>query len=158
MKLIREKKHRLEKEYYIGKKIVSFTKCIKNREKIFIIDNIFLIFVKKIKDSLKTGKCEAIIYLFMPDHAHLILEGKYDDSDVIKSVESFKQNTGFWFGQNMNHSRWQKDYYDHIIRNCEDLKFQIKYILNNPVRAGIVVDWKEYKYRGSTIYNIDDWE
>jgi hypothetical protein len=34
----------------------------------------------------------------------------------------------------------------------------LKYILNNPLRAGIVENWKEYKFKGSSIYNLDEWE
>lgn len=158
MKKIREKKHRLKNEDYIGKKIVSFTSCINRREKLFINDNIFFEFSEKLIESIIKFNCEANIYLFMPDHVHLIIQGNNFDSDVKKSIDLFKQKTGFWFGQNMNYSRWQKDYYDHIIRNSEDLNSHIYYILNNPVKAGLVDDWKNYKYIGSTIYNFDEWE
>lgn len=98
--------------------------------------------------------CDAIVYLFMPDHLHLVLQGINKNSDVIMSVDTFKQTTGFWFGQNMNCSKWQKDYHDHIIRSNEDFKSHINYILNNPVRCGLVDDWKKYEFKGSTIHDF----
>ena len=157
MRIIREKKHRLNKEFYTGEKIVSFTMCIKNMEKVFINENIFLIFRDILKEVIVKGECEAVIYLFMPDHLHLILQGTGKDSEVIKSADLFKQKTGYWFGQNMGCSKWQKDYYDHIIRSNEDLISQIYYILKNPVRAGLTDEWKEYKFMGSTVYDFDEW-
>ncbi|MEB2355563.1 MAG: hypothetical protein OZ915_10335, partial [Ignavibacteriales bacterium] len=53
---------------------------------------------------------------------------------------------------------WQKDYYDHILRSEENLEIHLKYILNNPVRAGMVNYWKKYPYIGSTVYNLYEWE
>ncbi|MBK8980991.1 MAG: transposase [Ignavibacteria bacterium] len=126
-------------------------------EKIFINDYIFLIFRDMLTEAIDKGDCEAVIYLFMPDHLHLVLQGMNKDSDVIKSADLFKQKTGYWFGQNMGCSKWQKDYYDHIIRNNEDLITHIYYILNNPVRAGLTDEWKKYKLKGSTVYNFDEW-
>jgi hypothetical protein len=54
--------------------------------------------------------------------------------------------------------KWQKDYYDHILRKKENLNIHIKYILNNPVRAGLVDYWKQYPYKGSTLYNLENWD
>ena len=57
----------------------------------------------------------------MPDHVHLIVSGNRKDSNVKKSIELFKQKTGYWLSQNLPKFKWQKDYYDHIIRNDEDI-------------------------------------
>jgi hypothetical protein len=43
------------------------------------------------------------------------------------------------------------------MRQDEDINEQIKYILENPIRKGLVDDWKEYPFKGSTIYNFDGW-
>ncbi|MBS1517916.1 MAG: transposase [Bacteroidetes bacterium] len=155
--MIREKKHRLDPEFYIGKKTVSFLACIKNREAVFTNKFIFAIFRNKLLDALDKFNCEALIYLFMPDHLHLILEGVSENSNVIKAINLFKQKSGFWFAQNMCSSKWQKDYYDHIIRSNENLKSHIYKILNNPVRAGLTKHWKDYEYKGSTVYDFNKW-
>jgi len=92
----------------------------------------------------------------MPNHCHLILEGEADDSDLWATVVEFKQHTGFWFRTNSPHIRWQKDFYDHIIRENENLKDRVAYVLNNPVRQGIVDDWTEYPYKGSIGVDLED--
>ena len=94
----------------------------------------------------------------MPNHAHLLLSGNDSNADIKNCVERFKQRTGYWLYKNKKNIQWQKDYYDHILRSTDDLFAQTKYILNNPMRAGLVNFWKEYPYKGSTIYNFRDWE
>jgi hypothetical protein len=32
----------------------------------------------------------------------------------------------------------------------------VEYILNNPVRKGIVQDWTQYPYKGAIGYNLED--
>jgi len=157
-KRIREIKHRLDSEIYRGLIIVSFTLCVKNRKELFNENGIYNIFESILLNELKKHKCDAYVYLFMPDHAHLLLSGKDEDSDIKWCIDGFKQQTGFWLYKNLPLYKWQKDYYDHILRQEEELKTQIEYILNNPVRAGIVEEWKDYKLKGSTVYSLDEWD
>ena len=45
---MREKLHRLSDEMYIGKKAVAFTVCIKDKQKLFVSDEIIGIFERKL--------------------------------------------------------------------------------------------------------------
>lgn len=108
-------------------------------------------------DALTKTKCDAHIYLFMPDHCHLLIEGKSDNSDLWRCVVDFKRKSGFWLSQNQYPQEWQKDFYDHILRKEEDLEKQVRYILGNPLRKGLVEDWNAYPYKGSTLYDFNKW-
>ena len=156
-KIIREKKHRLSPESYTGERIVAFTGNIKFRKHFFINEHIFIQAENILLQVLEEKECDAYVYLFMPDHFHFLLAGKNPDSDIKKCIDLFKQKSGFWLKKNYPNIKWQKDYYDHILRSNEELTTQIRYILNNPVRAGIVDYWKKYKFKGSTIYNLSEW-
>ncbi len=57
----------------------------------------------------------------MPDHQHLIITGTCSDSDIWKAIVSYRQKTGFWMSMNKTGIRWQKDFYDHVIRRHEDI-------------------------------------
>jgi putative transposase len=107
--------------------------------------------------SLRAHSCEAHVYLAMPDHMHLLIEGSGVDSDAWKCIVAFKQRSGYWMSQNKCGARWQKNFYDHILRKEEDIEKQVRYILANPVRKGLVRYWKQYSFKGSTIYNFDEW-
>jgi putative transposase len=41
---------------------------------------------------------------------------------------------------------WQKESYDHYVRNDRELDNIINYILNNPVKAGLIEDWTQWPW------------
>ncbi|CUU10830.1 Transposase IS200 like [Candidatus Kryptobacter tengchongensis] len=92
----------------------------------------------------------------MPDHLHLVLEGNSEEADLWKAIVYFKQKTGYWLSRNGWDAKWQKDFYDHILRKDEDLKKHIRYILENPVRKGLTNDWMNYEFKGSIDYDLSD--
>jgi putative transposase len=100
--------------------------------------------------------CIVPAYCFMPDHQHLIVSGTRDDSDMRQTIVQYKQRTGFWMSRNTSGLGWQKNFYDHVIRRQEDLTAQVRYILDNPVRKGLVSSWQEYPFKGSVGCAWDD--
>jgi REP element-mobilizing transposase RayT len=157
MDKISEKKHRLPREFYIGQVKSVFTICLQNKKEFFTAKDIFEQIKKILLNVLKKFNCEAHIYYFMPDHCHFLLEGTQEFSDLYKCVVEFKQRSGYWFSQSGFNVKWQKDFYDHILRKDEDVVKQVKYILENAQRKGLVKDWREYPFKGSTLHNFDEW-
>jgi putative transposase len=153
---IRERKHRLSPDLYRGKIIISFTVCIADRYPLFAQENIAKIFSDLLIKILEKELCEAHVFLFMPDHFHVLVEGKSSESDLLKFIKDFKQKTGYWLGRNRPGIKWQKDFYDHVLRKDEDILKQVKYILNNPARKGLAADDKGYPFKGSTVYNLNE--
>jgi len=151
------KKHRLEPDLYKGSIICSFTICIEGRENLFTNKKIFNDVETILLRCLKEMECVAYVYLFMPDHIHLTIEGKSERSDLLKFVNVFKQRSGYYFYKNRFKGEWQKSFYDHILRKDEDIVKHVRYILGNPVRKGIVANWKDYPFKGSTVYDFAAW-
>ena len=87
-------------------------------------------------------------YCFMPEHVHLLLspggmssEGVPSErgKDVIQFVQAYKSKTTRLFWRMGNRGKlWQHGFYDHILRQEEDIKQVARYILDNPVRRGLV--------------------
>lgn len=163
--MIRERKHRLPLELYIGAIRITFTLCIKNKGKLFVSKNVVDKFNEILQQVLEIQKIKNWVYVYMPEHLHIILEGMNKNSNLWKAVKLFKQKTGYWLSKNFDSlvaagfslrskPKWQKDFYDHIHRKDEDLKKHIKYILENPVRAGLVQKWEDYPFKGSLDYEI----
>ncbi len=44
---------------------------------------------------------------------------------------------------------WEANYYEHVLRNDEATRAVARYIVQNPVRKGIVEDYSKYPYSGS---------
>ncbi len=43
-------------------------------------------------------------------------------------------------------SFWQHESYDHVVRDEREYERILAYIVNNPVKAGLVEDWREWPY------------
>ena len=134
------KHHRLPRDPYRGRVSGSFTLCIRDRRTLFVNACIVRAFAD-ILQEVAENRIFNVVFCFMPDHAHLIFLGISDDSDLILGLEEFKQETGHWLGANYPGFTWQKSFYDRIIRNTEELAATVRYVLANPVRAGLVPEW-----------------
>lgn len=96
------------------------------------------------------------VYCLMPDHAHLLVEGTTPGSDLPRFVSSFKQKSGFAFARQRPERLWQIGYHDRILRNDEATLAVVRYILENPVRAGLVARFSDYRYSGSDRYSLEE--
>jgi len=94
---------------------------------------------------------KVLTYCFMPDHLHLLVVGQDDRSNLRKFISLYKQKTGYWFKKNYNANLWHISYYDHILRKEESIESVALYILENPVRKGLVSNFREYPFSGSSL-------
>ena len=92
---IKEKRHRLAKDFYRGRTWVALTLCIKNRVELFKTPEIIDAFVHILDDSATKFNCTIPVYCFMPDHQHMIITGTNDEVDLLRAIINYKQKTGF---------------------------------------------------------------
>jgi len=92
----------------------------------------------------------------MPDHVHLLLEGADDTADVVEAMRLWKQRTAFAWKQRTGARLWQKGFHDRLLRDDDDTRAVVRYLLENPVRAGLVRRVKDYPWLGSSRYTLDD--
>jgi REP element-mobilizing transposase RayT len=85
----------------------------------------------------------------MPDHMHLLLEGLEGRSDLRKFIKDAKQRTSYQAVRLGVGRLWQPGYHDRILRHDEDVAAYVDYILQNPVRAGLVERASDYPYTWS---------
>ena len=149
--------HRLPDEYYRELVTVAFTCCIKDKKQNIARKEIVLPCSEILFTESRRSDCDVLAYIFMPDHCHILLQGKSDHADTLKTVNIFKQKSGFLFSKDYNGIEWQKSFYDHILRTDEDIDKHMRYILENPVRKEIVEDWKEYPWKGSSVFDLNEW-
>ena len=102
-----------------------------------------------LQDTAKRRNFCVWAYCFMPDHVHLLIEGKRADADMANFVSVFKQRTAFWFGSLFKAKLWQPGYYDRVLRKDENTSAVVRYMFENPVRKRIVTDYLQYKNSGS---------
>ncbi len=88
---------------------------------------------------------KVIAFVLMPDHLHLIIQlnGSLKLPDSIRAIKGRIATSLRSFGV---FGLWQKGYYEHLIRSEDDLKEQVRYIIQNPIRAKLVTRVGEYPY------------
>ncbi len=91
-------------------------------------------------------------YCLMPNHVHILVTpfGKNNNNkDTIAEItHTLKRYSARKINQlsNRKGSLWARESYDRIIRNEQELLRTTQYIINNPVKAGLVSKWEEWKY------------
>ncbi|MCX5727197.1 MAG: transposase [Candidatus Saganbacteria bacterium] len=130
------------------------TICISDKKTIFTNKSVVANVVKFLNDLSRNFNFLVWAYCFMPDHLHLLLEGTSDDSNLKKFISMFKQKTGFWYQQKFGIRLWQINYYEHVLRKEEDIKEVASYIFANPVRKGLVENYKDYPFLGSFEFDV----
>ncbi|MDD5200207.1 MAG: hypothetical protein PHC88_10450 [Terrimicrobiaceae bacterium] len=75
----------------------------------------------------------AHLFLLMPDHVHALVRFPEAGQTIRTRVAKWKEWTSKCHG-----IEWQRDYFEHRLRREESLRDKADYILNNPVRRGLV--------------------
>ena len=148
--------HRLPPETYIGRKSIAFTSCIEGRQPILNDPEIVANFIPLLARAADRFACAVPIYTFMPDHLHVLLIGTSEQSQIKSAMDTFKTLSGRWIYHHRSHARWQRGYWDHIVRDFEGWRSQAKYIAANPCRAGLCQDVFEWPFTGSIGSDIRD--
>jgi len=92
-----------------------------------------------------------LAYCFMPDHVHLLVEGVRERADLRRFAKLAKQRSGALYARRVRRALWQKGYYERVLRDVDDAHEIARYILANPVRAGLAWSPIDYPYAGSRL-------
>lgn len=87
-------------------------------------------------------------YCFMPDHLHVLAGGVTESSDLKEFMRQFKQRSRFHAKRITGAELWQISYHDRVLRNSEAIEDVARYIWFNPVRAGLVSDYRDWPGSG----------
>jgi len=128
---------------------ISLTICTNSRSEVFTHRAIVSEMLEQIARAAAARGFAVITYCFMPDHVHLLVAGTADNSDLIAFADLVKQLTEHRYRRARRCSLWQKGYYEHVLRNDESTLAVARYILENPVRAGLVTNPRDYEFSGS---------
>jgi len=150
------KRPRLKHFPYEGRLAYSITILTNTQKKVFQKPAVFKLVFNLLSSLAEQYKFDILAYCFMPDHLHLLVMGKFTDANLKKFITMFKQQSGFVYKKKYRARLWHLSYYDHILRKEEDIKTVTRYILNNPVRKGLVPHFRDYAQEGSLVFDLDE--
>jgi REP element-mobilizing transposase RayT len=104
---------------------------------------------------------DLVAYTIMPNHIHIVYGiGQYDllerphdagplsGKQVSGIMMSMKRHTAAEANKLLGRTGpfWQDESYDHVVRDTEELARIIEYVLDNPVKAGLVDSRRDWKW------------
>jgi len=149
------KRIRLAREaYQEAGNIFSVTISVRQRDRVFEDAAIAQACVGHLRNLRNRTGNPVYAYCLMPDHVHLLI-GVVAGAPLGSFITAWKslcyrerRRLG------LPDPFWQRGYFDHALRKEEDLRMAALYILNNPVRAGIVSDFHSYPFCGSLEFSL----
>jgi len=146
-----KRRPRLHPSCYIGERRYFLTFCTHARRAVFTDARVVALALQQILRAAGEHQVALIAYTFMPDHAHLLVEGLEPCSDLIKFAHRAKQRSAHEYSKEKGARLWQPSYWDHVLRDEESTWDVIRYICDNPVRKHLVARWEDYEFTGSAI-------
>ena len=96
-------------------------------------------------------------FSILSNHAHVVFaplekgvnsDGPPQYHKLSKIMQSLKRHTAHECNKLLSRQGtfWQAESYDHIVRDEAEWKRIIRYVLDNPVKAGLVSEWQQWPY------------
>ncbi|MCD9187507.1 MAG: transposase [Pyrinomonadaceae bacterium] len=119
-----------------------------NRQKIFDDKRITEASVEILLNLRKKYRFNLYSFCFMPDHFHALIGTGESKMTLGRICGDFKSLSTREFWRYYKGKMWQRQFFDHIIRNEIDFLETVEYIRENPVKANLVKVWTDWKYYG----------
>ena len=114
------------------------------RQPVFKDFSLGRLLVREMRQADEARLVQSLAWVVMPDHLHWLFELRTDSiAGVMRRVKS-KAAIAVNKTSGCKGWLWQYDYHDKAIRKEQDLIHYVRYIVANPLRAGLVGSVKDY--------------
>jgi len=89
-----------------------------------------------------------VAYCVMANHVHLLVRlPETSDFNAARMMQRLKGRTAMAANRllgRQGQAFWRHESYDHVVRDGWEQEWVVAYILNNPVKAGLVSEWTDW--------------
>jgi REP element-mobilizing transposase RayT len=147
---------RLSPEFYRGHAFVHWTLTIEDRATGWLDETFHARWQLALLHACARHCLAAPAYVLMPDHIHLLWAGLAEESDQCLAMEFLRMHLRPALGP----ASWQQRAYDHVLQENERERSAFvstaHYMLENPVRAGLVACSGDYPLLGCCVAGYPD--
>lgn len=141
---------------WIDYPIYFVTACTQSRRHVLTRHEVAEILISEWKAARERHQWAVGRYVIMPDHVHFFCSPEPEARNLSDFVGAWKSWTSRKFNRLAGPRSataattplWQREFFDHILRSDESYSEKWDYVLNNPVRAGLVSNAADWKYAG----------
>ena len=119
-------------------RIYLLTAVTLQRQPIFKDSRIGRLVVNEFRKAYEDGQASSIAWVVMPDHFHWLVELHSGDLPKLMQATKARSARAINLKRGQPERLWQRGYFDRALRREEDLKAAARYIIANPLRAGLV--------------------
>ena len=109
-----------------------------NREPLFSDWRVGRLVVAQFRHEHTQGSVNSLAWVVMPDHFHWLIQLHKGTLAGLMSRVKSRSSKAINTHTGQNRRVWQRGYHDRALRREDDLKTLARYIIMNPVRAGLV--------------------
>ncbi|MHA3737035.1 REP-associated tyrosine transposase [Pseudomonas sp. Eth.TT006] len=125
-------------------RVYSLTVVVEERRPVFSDWRMGRLLVAQMRAADEAGLVESLAWVIMPDHLHWLVELKQGSLAQLMCRVKARSCRSINLMSGSQGSLWQRGYYDRALRRDEDLKAAARYIVMNPLRAGLVQRLGDY--------------
>ena len=151
---------RLPPENYRGAAWVHWSMALENRKTGWLTETMHSRIRESLLHTLHRYHLICPVYCLMPDHGHFLLGGLKSTSDQRKAIRFFRKEWNLQLEKLGADFHLQKQPHDHVLTKTETARGAFEqvshYILQNPRRAGLDEDFREWPFLGSLAVGYPD--
>jgi REP element-mobilizing transposase RayT len=112
--------------------------------------------VESIHKGVQLGHYELYAYVVLGNHVHILIHPRIDVSRLLKSLKGATARGANRLLRRTGEPFWQKESYDHWVRDEAEFRRIRAYIENNPVKIGLVKIPEKYPWSSASVEkNLD---
>ncbi|MEA4961018.1 REP-associated tyrosine transposase [Lutispora sp.] len=117
-----------------------------NRQNVFEDEQDIERLLETIKKYKEVSKCEIYAYCIMTNHFHMLV--KEVDESISDTIKRISSSYVFWYNKKYERCGhlFQERFKSETVENDEYFLIVLRYIHQNPMKAGIVKDIAQYKW------------
>ena len=125
-------------------RIYLLTSVTHDRKPIFSDWKLGRLVVNEFRRAQDQKMAGSLAWVVMPDHFHWLIELR--DSDLSNLMRQVKTRSAFAITNSVGKQFqvWQKGYHDRALREENDILHAARYIIANPLRAGLAKRYGDY--------------
>ena len=100
-----------------------------------------------VRSLMKSRHTKTLAFVIMPDHVHWLIQ-LLDKSSLSQVLQAVKSVSGHRLNSHLKCKGrfWQPGFHDHALRKEEAIKDAARYIIANPLRAGLAASVRDYSH------------
>ncbi len=149
--VVKSKLPRLPREFYQGLAAVFWTHTFENRTTGWLTDKFHLLFREALVHACARHHLACPAYVLMPDHWHIVWIGLSPEADQHLATAFLRKH----ISAHIAPAKLQDRAHDRVLNDKDRKRGAFEsachYVRENPVRAKLTDDWKQWPHAGATI-------